>query len=141
MSIAPAHDLTETRSNPSAVDDLGQALLDDLRLISRTCRVAARTDLFKACKMLSNKRAVARDAHAYALFRCLPQAANHPMTFYRPGTTEVGFDEAWLMRAIAAKAQDDTNSFIFLIRSRILAQHQRQIAFLVSGIAAQIRQT
>jgi hypothetical protein len=114
--------------------------LNTLRMIALQCRSAAHTDLFKACALLSNKEDTAKDAHARALLKCLRQAVSIQPVFYRPGVTELSFDEAWLMRAIMAIGGGDQDSFSFLIRSRVPKLHQRHVAFLIKGISEQFRQ-
>ncbi len=127
------------RTVPAAMPEW-HGLLNHLRMIALECRVAAREDLFQACALLSTKRDVARDAHARALLKCLRQAVAAPVTFYRPGTTQVSFDEAWLMQALTCKRAGDNDSFAFLIRSRVNPLYQRQVAFLLAGISEQFAQ-
>lgn len=122
------------------VPDTWRGVLNHLRVIALGCRSAAQTNLFKACALLSNKENTARDAHARALVKCLEQAIAARPTFFRPGVKEVSFDEAWLIRTIAAARQGDTDSFSFLIRSRVPKLHQRHIAFLINGISEQFAQ-
>lgn len=117
-----------------------RGILNALRLIALECRVAAQTDLFMACALLSNKQDTARDAFARALLKCLRQAIRQKPVFFRPGTEEVSFDEAWLMRALVAAKDGDSDSFAFLIRSRVSGMHQRHAAFLVKGISEQFTQ-
>ena len=125
---------------PPAVLPEWRGLLNALRLIALECRVAAQTDLFMACALLSNKQDTARDAFARALLKCLRQAIHQKPVFFRSSTEEVSFDEAWLMRALVAARDSDSDSFAFLIRSRVPMLHQRNIAFLVKGIAEQFSQ-
>jgi len=112
--------------------------LNRLRMIALDCRSARQADLFKACALLSSKRYSDRDAHARVLFRCLRQAISHRPVFYRPGVKEVSFDEAWLMGAISAVQAGDVDSLAFLIRSRMPKSHQRQVGFLIRGVAEQL---
>lgn len=116
------------------------SVLNSLRMIALDCRVAAQTDLFEACALLSTKKEVAQDAHARALLKCLRQTIRNKPVFFRPGTQEVSFDEAWLMRALVATKSGDTDSFLFLLRSRVPKQHQRHVAFLIKGISEQFYQ-
>ncbi|WP_341365598.1 hypothetical protein [Yoonia sp. BS5-3] len=115
-------------------------VLNALRMIALECRVAAQTDLFEACALLSNRQQVAQDAHARALLKCLREAISNKPVFYRPGSREVSFDEAWLMRALTAANAGDDDSFTFLLRSRVPKQHQRLVAFLIRGISEQFSQ-
>ena len=114
-----------------------RGVLNELRMIALDCRVAARTDLFEACAVLSNKKAVARDAFSQALMKSLPDAIRKKPVFYQPGTVAQSFDEAWLMRLLIAARTGDADSFAFLIRSRVPKMYQRNIAFLIHGISEQ----
>jgi hypothetical protein len=109
--------------------------LNGLRITALECRVAARTELFIACALLAAEKDAARDAHARALLRCLRQAIRTNPVFFRPGSAEMSFDEAWLMRALMASKAGDSDSLAFLIRSRVAPQYQRQVVFLIKGIA------
>lgn len=117
-----------------------RGVLNTLRLVALECRVAARTDLFKACAVLSNKEDVARDAFSRALLKCLREAISSKPVFYQPGTVALSFDEAWLMRALIAARGGDGDSLAFLIRSRVPKMYQRNIAFLINGISEQFCQ-
>ncbi len=135
--------LKEIPTAPAAAPEVHhewRSALNSLRMIALDCRVAAQTDLFEACALLSNKQETAQDAHARALLKCLRQAVSNKPIFYRPGTKEVSFDEAWLMRALVAVKSGDTDSFMFLLRSRVPKQHQRHVAFLIKGISEQFSQ-
>jgi hypothetical protein len=89
---------------------------------------------------LSHEQDIAHDAHARALLKCLRQAITRQPTFYRPGTTAVSFDEAWLVQGLAAAKAGDHDSFAFFIRSRVPKIHQRHIAFLIKGISNKLPQ-
>ena len=117
-----------------------RAILNTLRLIALECRIAAQTDLFEACALLSNKKVIVRDAFAHALLKCLRQAIHKKPIFYRPGSAGASFDEAWLMRALVAAKESDSDSFAFLIRSRVPVMYQRHIIFLVKGMSEQFTQ-
>ncbi|MEJ6404815.1 hypothetical protein [Yoonia sp. 2307UL14-13] len=135
--------LTNTVVQPKEAPKLPAAWrepLNTLRLIALECRSAASADLFKACAMLSIKEDTARDAHARALLKCLRQAVYTRPVFFRPGVTDISFDEAWLMRAITAAQSGDADSLSFLIRSRVPKLYQRNIAFLIKGISEQLDQ-
>ena len=114
-----------------------RGVLNALRVVALQCRVAARTDLFEACALISNKEHAGQDAFAQALFKCLSEAINGKPVFHRPGTVEMSFDEAWLIRALMASKQGDRDTVSFLIRSRVSKMHQRHIAFLIKGMSDQ----
>lgn len=118
-----------------------RGVLNALRVVALQCRFAARTDLFEACALISNKENTGQDAFAQALFKCLREAVATKPVFYQPGTVELSFDEAWLIRALIATKQGDGDSLAFLIRSRVSKIHQRHIAFLIKGISEQFSQT
>lgn len=110
-------------------------LLNHLRLMSLQCRTAARTDLFKACAVLSCAPGVARNAHAEVLMKCLSQTLGKVPVLYRPGVDEVSFDEAWLLRAATSAARGDWDSFRFLLTSRVPRHAQRQLGFLIIRVS------
>ena len=112
-------------------------VLNALRITALDCRVAAQTDLFEACAVLSNKEDVARDAFSQALLKCLRKVISTKPIFYQPGTDSLSFDEAWLMRALIASRGGDVHSLAFLIRSRVPKMYQRKIIFLINGISDQ----
>ncbi|MEM9011228.1 MAG: hypothetical protein AAGE18_08380 [Pseudomonadota bacterium] len=123
-------------ASPS-VDPRLLPLLNHLRLVALACRVAARSDLYQACAVLSANAAVARDAYAETLMRSLAQALGQTPIFHRPGVHDTSFDEAWLMRLFAAAANGDQASFHFLIRSRVARPARRNLAYLVWTISEQ----
>ncbi|WP_208353858.1 hypothetical protein [Pseudaestuariivita rosea] len=122
---------------PQAVRSDSWQILNHLRFVAAKCRVAARTDLFQACAMLSVDKQTARDTHAHVLMRCLAQAIGKRPVLHAPGTAEVSFDESWLMRLIETAAGQDDDSFQFLLRSRVPAHARRNVAGLVRSISEQ----
>lgn len=123
---------------PAAPVMLADERLNALRMTALDCRAAPRQDLFKACALLSADREVAQEAYARALIKSLRLALNRKVTFYRPGTAQVSFDEAWLIRAVTSAQNGDVDSFNFLIRSRVPHIYQRQIAYLIKGVADKV---
>lgn len=123
------------------LDEASRAVLNQLRLVALDCRAAARTDLFEACALLSMNNNVARTAHADALMKCLPQATGKTPKILRPGVSEVSFDEAWIMRLVACIWRGDTDSFEFLLRSRVQPWARRNIGFLIKSLSEQFSQT
>jgi hypothetical protein len=110
-----------------------------LRLAALACRTSARTDLFEACAVLSTTPQIAKSAYIETLTRCLAQAMGQTPTLFRPGVAEVSFDEAWLLRAAEAVQNHDSNSFTFLIRSRIPPEHRRNLGYLIGTISEHFR--
>lgn len=91
--------------------------------------------MVEACALLATNKAQSFRAHAEALVRCLNQALSKQAIFFRPGTRDVSFDEAWLMqlaRALDGAAEDNVQ---FLLRSRVAPEYHRHMRFLVSRIA------
>ncbi|MDE0970540.1 MAG: hypothetical protein OSA51_14285 [Octadecabacter sp.] len=99
------------------------------------CRVAAQTDLFEACAVLSIKENASRDGFSQVLLKCLRGVISTKPIFYQPGTNTLSFDEAWLMQALIASRGGDIHSLAFLIRSRVPKMYQRNIVFLINGIS------
>lgn len=93
--------------------------LNYLRFTSMSCRAKPRTDLFQACALLQVEKSASQEAHADALMRCLSEALGKPVRFLAPGTSELTFDESWLVQLGIATAQDDHASISFLMNSRV----------------------
>lgn len=112
-------------------------LLNHLRTVALACRAAARTDLFEACATLSTDRKVAKSAYAEVLMKCLSQALGATPIMFRPGVTEISFDEAWLLRLVETAQTGDEDSFSFLLRSRVPGHARRNVAGLINAVASQ----
>ena len=111
------------------------SLLNYLRFTSMECRAKPQTNLFEACALLHVTQSAERDAHADALMRCLSEALGKPAKLFAPATTEVSFDEKWLIQlAVASKAQDEA-SMRFLLTSRVSAENRRLVRFLMARIS------
>lgn len=109
-------------------------ILTDVRLAALTCRSAARTDIFKACALLSTADREVRSVFATALVRCLTQALGKTPVIFRPGVAQLSFDESWLTAALRAAQTGDDDSFTFLIHTRVPFEHRRAIGFLIRGL-------
>lgn len=112
-----------------------RGVLNALRMIAMDCRAKSRADVFEACALLSGQPSLAQDAHASALIRCFRQVLGVRPVFYHPGSVQMSFDEAWLMRAVLSCRAQDWRSFEFLLRSRIPQMQRRSMAFLIHGIS------
>lgn len=123
------------RAHPTPVAPAAAPALSHLRVAGLACRTAARSELFKACALLQIERTRHAGAFAAALVRGLPEAMGKRPVFLAPGEAEVSFDEAWLLRSIAAQRTGDHASFDFLIRSRVAPAARRQIGFLIAGLS------
>lgn len=117
------------------LDARSREILTHLRIVALRCRAAARTDLFEACALLSLDGENAKQSFADTLMRCLGATLNRPTTWFRPGVSELSFDEAWLMRCFEKAATGDTANLQFLLRSRVAPHNQRYIGFLIAGIS------
>lgn len=117
-----------------------QRIVDDLRLVMRKNRSAARVDLQQACALLMADPADAKTRHAEILVRGMKQAIGKRPVFFRPGTPEYSFDEIWLGCLFDALSRSDHDSFTFLIKSRLPLWTQKNFAFLVHSISEKFRQ-
>ena len=109
--------------------------LDEIRQVALDCRSAARTDLFRACAVLSTQPQVARTAYIETVMRGLAQALGKAPVTYRPGVAQMSFDEAWISRMILAAQGGDNDSLSFLLRSRLPKTAWRNVASLIRAIA------
>jgi len=112
------------------------ALLNHLRDVAMSCRAKRRTTLFDACARVQRDSSAAQTTCAEALMRCLDEILGHPARLLAPGTSELTFDEAWLMRMARSCALDDRDSLAFLLRSRVAREHQRLVAFLMARLVS-----
>lgn len=83
--------------------------------------------------MLCTDRARSRATFREALLRTLTEALGRRPVFYRAGSTDISFDEAWLMAVVEAIDRADSSSLAFLTGSRLRSHTRRNIAFLVNG--------
>ncbi len=135
MTQAARH--TRNDDSESSPDTGEIALLDRLRCAARLARCKCYTDLFGACAALSGNPAVARQAAADVLMRCLSQALGRRPVLLREGETETSPDEAWLMALARALKGGDTASATFLLHSRVPAHQRRNLVFLLQNVIAQ----
>lgn len=132
------HVRLDAMRQPRPVPDLSSGaveFLNHLRFVAMKCRSKRRTDLFEACALLHVSRTKTLEAHADALMRCLNEALAKQARLYAPGSTEVSFDEAWLVQLGSACARNDRLSCRFLLQSRVAPEHQRLVSFLMHRVA------
>ncbi len=122
------------------VQDGLDGFLNHVRFVALGCRAKGRTDIFKACALLSMDKSQSIRAHAEALVQCLNEALAKRPVLFRPGTEELSFDEAWLVQLAAALRRDDEDSVRFLLQSRVVPEHHRHIRFLLTRISRQFSQ-
>ncbi|MFS4583411.1 hypothetical protein [Phaeobacter sp. C3_T13_0] len=120
-----------------AFSEQDYSILNTLRLAAMGCRVAARTDLFEACALLFVDGEDAKRTYVDTFVKCLPEALMRRIKWLRPGTTEVSFDEAWVLRCLSRISADDHDSLGFLLRSQIEPGQRRYIGFLLGHISEQ----
>ena len=133
--MAPTAALRHEHDHAAALDDADKLVLTMLRFIGARCRAMARTDLFKACAMLSDDRSRAVEAVCTALLRSFSGTGDMPrLRLYEVTSTEVSFDERWLLAALSAARRGDTDSLTFLLARRVPAHARRQIGFLVAAL-------
>lgn len=111
------------------------SLINHLRIAGMSCRAKPRIDVFEACALLSADKAHTLRAHAEALMRCLNDILGTRAVFYSPGTAEMSFDEAWIVRLATSTVQSDEASTSFLLHSRTPQVHHRHLRFLVARIS------
>ncbi|MEM7088028.1 MAG: hypothetical protein AAF496_00500 [Pseudomonadota bacterium] len=132
-------DRADTQQRP-VLADRSMRIINHLRMVALQCRSAAFVDLDQACALLLADPADARMRHAETLMRGFRQAVAKRPVFYRPGTSELSFDEAWLGRLFEAIENQDDDSFRFLIQSRVPRWTRRNLAYLVRSISEQFNQ-
>ncbi|MDR6309969.1 hypothetical protein [Pacificitalea manganoxidans] len=111
------------------------ARLNEIRSAAMRARSGGRADMFEACAMLSRDRSRSLRAVSDGIARCLPQALGSTPVLYRAGCADLSFDEAWLLRLAAAAEREDADSFSFLLRSRVVPMHRRNMGFLAAELA------
>lgn len=129
-SLAPAQQITSRQ----------RGLLNHIRMAGMACRVAARIDLFEACALLALDGQSAKRTFIETLVKCLSNSLHKRVTWYAPGTVELSFDEAWVMRCLSCIERNDVHSLTFLLRSRVQPSDRRYIGFLMGRISEQFTQ-
>ena len=117
-----------------------RAALTHLRMSAMACRVAARTDLYEACALLSLDGEDAKRTFVDTLIKCLPNAVQRKVVWFAPGTDTLSFDEAWILRCLTSIRENDPASLNFLIKSRVSPADRRYIGYLLGQISEQFSQ-
>lgn len=133
LPVSPDAELTQAEPAPFGPEEMN--FLNHLRMVALSCRVKRRSDIFQACALISTDPQSTREAHVEALMRCLSEAMNRRPVMLRTGSAEVSFDEAWLIQLAKSLARGDTDSTAFLVGSRVVPAHRRNIRFLVGRIS------
>ena len=135
--VADPDALCAPRNQPSGairasdLDGSARAILNQLRLTALECRTAARTDLSAACACATRDKSADEQPCLREFIKCLPQALGKRPKLLRPGVSEVSFDEAWILRLIAASQDQDGDSLAFLLRSRVVPEARSQVGSLL----------
>ncbi len=111
------------------------ALLNYLRFVALECRAKPKSDLFEACALLHGDRTASCAAHAEALMRCLNDTLGTRARLFSPGTTELSFDERWLISLGRAINNNENASVDFLLKSRVKPDDRRLICFLIGRVS------
>lgn len=109
-------------------------VLNFIRLVALRCRAKPNLDLFQACAVLSANRDQACKNYTEAFLRSFADATDWAPKLHRPGADELSFDERWLSGLILAVQREDTDSFRFLLESRVPPHARRSLAFLIRSI-------
>jgi len=126
----------EVRAAPqSLVQDTGLSLVNHLRVIGLRCRAAPQAAPLESCALIGARDDAARAAHAETLMRALPHALGHAPVLYRPGSTALSFDEAWIMELARSLSRGDMPSAEFLLRSRVPLHARRGLSFLLRSVS------
>ena len=110
-------------------------ILEFLRVAYQLCRTKPKIDFFRACDVLKTSEEAALSAYVETLVRGLPAALQRSIIFHNPGSDELSFDEAWLLRAIQCYASCDEDSLAFLLKSRAKPESYPHLMFLISKIS------
>ena len=137
MMSSPEREALWDWPDEAPVQNGQDGFLNHLRFVALRCRARARADMFQACALLTSDKTQSIRAHAEALAQCLNEALCKRAVFFRPGTTELSFDEAWLVQLASALRRGDEDSVRFLLHSRVRPEHHRNMRFLVSRISEQ----
>ncbi|MDJ1008470.1 MAG: hypothetical protein QNJ13_11660 [Paracoccaceae bacterium] len=133
-AVAPPRKLPAVRETSTDFPAEVRGCLGPLRLAALGCRSAARFDVFDGCARLAGASAPSAEEVARTLVRALPEALGQRPVLHRPGVGALTFDEAWLLRVLAARCAGDDHTLAFLLNSRVAPAMVRQIAFLAGAL-------
>ena len=107
-------------------------LLEAVREHARQARSLPRIDMFKACELVQFDIELVTPEVLNIFVRSLPQAFGRPTHFFPTGTSELTWDEKWLISLISAVSRADYDSVHFLIKTSVKPVHQQQCKSIVS---------
>ena len=119
----------------SQIPGKDSGLLDFLRVTNQLCRAKSKIDLIPACEMLKAREEAALSAYVETLVRGLPSLLGRVARFHQPGSEELSFDEAWLIRIIHSYVAQDNTSVAFLLNSRVKREARPQLTYLLEKIS------
>lgn len=105
---------------PDAVGPVPEA---DAAALDRVRRIAR-------CSRLWAANTLCRDSLA-DLVKALPEALGRAPRFFAPGTASLSFDEAWLLALKEAVARSDTDSYTFLLQTRMSRERASSLHFVL----------
>lgn len=95
-------------------------------------------DLFESRALLELDRHTTARTYANALAKGLAQALGARPVIRPTGSSELSFDEAWLLRLLERAQARDSESVAFLVSSRVAHRHRAALVFLLEGLAARL---
>lgn len=107
-------------------------LLEAVREHARQARSMPKIDIFKACELVQFDIELVTPEILNIFVRSLPQAFGRPTHFFPTGTSELSWDEKWLISLILAVSRADYDSVHFLIKTSVKPIHQQQCRSIVS---------
>jgi len=128
-----AHQLNFATVAPRpAASPEAMAFLNRLRFHATRCRASARLDIATACTLIDPQGD--ETAAASVFVRVLGQALDRPPVWYRPGETDLSFDERWVLAVAESYAAGDGDSFTFLTQRRISGPKRRLFLALIARL-------
>ena len=134
ISLSQSQNETE-RQGFSDIPGENSGLIDFLRVTHQLCRTKPKIDFIRACDVLKAREEAALSAYVETLIRGLPAALQRVIKFHNPGSSEMSFDEAWLMRTIQSHIVRDENSLAYLLTSRVRPEARPHLVFLIEKIS------
>ena len=100
-------------------------LLEAIREHAKQARSLPKIDVFKACELVQLDIELVTPELLSIFVRSLPQAFGRPTHFFSSGSSELSWDEKWLISLVSAISRADYDSVHFLIKTRIKPTHQK----------------
>ena len=100
-------------------------LLEAVREQAKQARSLPKMDIFKACELVQLDIELLTPEILSIFVRSLPQAFGRSTHFFPAGTTELSWDEKWLISLVSAISRADYDSAHFLIKTCIKPSHQK----------------